>query len=72
MEFAYEMARHTNATQGQIQRLNAASIDRTDSAKGYVPGNVAIMSAKANRLKSDSTAEDMRKVLEYLERNRKS
>jgi hypothetical protein len=46
---------------------NAASIDRTNSAKGYTPGNVVIMSRRANTLKNDASAEELRKVLEYIE-----
>lgn len=45
----------------------SASIDRTNSRLGYVPGNVVIMSMRANVLKSDGTQEEFRKVIEYLE-----
>ena len=35
-----------------------ASIDRIDNSKGYIPGNVIVVSYRANRIKSDaSTAE---------------
>jgi hypothetical protein len=51
---------------------NAASIDRTDCSKGYIPGNVVIMSKRANMLKNDATAEELRKVVEYIERSKKS
>lgn len=37
---------------------NSATIDRIDSTKGYIPGNVAIMSNRANRIKNDGTAEE--------------
>lgn len=43
-----------------------ASIDRTDSTKGYVPGNVVVMSWRANMLKRDGTAEEMKMIAEYL------
>lgn len=43
---------------------DSPSIDRIDSSKGYVPGNVWIISHKANRLKSDK---DLLDVLEELE-----
>src|SRR3546814_10048203 len=36
----------------------AYSLDRIDNTKGYVRGNVAVMSYKANRLKNDGTAEE--------------
>lgn len=49
---------------------NAASIDRTDCSKGYVPGNVVVMSRRANTLKNDASREELRKVLEYIEKNK--
>ena len=48
---------------------NAVSIDRTDCKKGYVPGNVVIMSRRANTLKNDASPEELRRVLEYIEKN---
>lgn len=51
---------------GMKRSPNAASVDRTDSTKGYIPGNVAIRSARANRLKNDATAEEAYKVYKYL------
>ena len=38
---------------------NAKSIDRIDSSKGYVKGNVIICSWKSNRLLSDATAQEL-------------
>jgi len=37
---------------------NSASLDRIDSTKGYVKGNVWIISFKANTMKSNSTLEE--------------
>lgn len=34
---------------------NLASLDRIDSSKGYVPGNVQVISFAANRMKQDSS-----------------
>ena len=34
------------------------SIDRIDNTKGYVPGNVIVMSHRANKLKGDATKEE--------------
>jgi hypothetical protein len=44
----------------------AASLDRIDSTKGYVPGNVAIISLRANVLKQDATIEELELLLHWL------
>ena len=46
---------------------NSPSFDQIDSGKGYVNGNVQIISWRANRIKNDGTAEEHRKIAEYLE-----
>ena len=38
---------------------NSPSLDRIDNAKGYVKGNVRFISDRANRLKSNSTDEEL-------------
>lgn len=43
------------------------SIDRIDSSKGYTPENVWIVSARANRIKSDATLEELRMLVKALE-----
>lgn len=43
------------------------SIDRIDSTKGYVPGNVRVISWRANRLKNDATLEEMKAIVGYME-----
>ena len=43
------------------------SIDRIDPAKGYVEGNIAIISAKANQIKSAYKFQDIYKVAAWLE-----
>ena len=45
----------------------AASIDRIDPKRGYVKGNIRVISARANLLKSDATLEELRAVLSDLE-----
>lgn len=46
---------------------NSYSLDRIDSSKGYIPGNVWVISNRANRIKGDATLEE----LELLVRNLK-
>jgi hypothetical protein len=44
---------------GQKAFDDAPSLDRIDNAKGYVPGNVRIISYKANKAKSDLTDREL-------------
>lgn len=44
------------------------SLDRIDNTKGYVKGNVAVISMKANRIKNNASLEEVRLVLQYMER----
>jgi hypothetical protein len=45
---------------------NSPSLDRIKPDKGYVKGNVQVISFKANRIKNDATIEEMEKVLAYM------
>lgn len=42
------------------------SLDRIDSSKGYVKGNVAVISLKANILKRDGTAEEHARIAVWM------
>lgn len=46
---------------------NSPSFDRTDPNKGYVRGNVVVISWRANRIKNNGTAEEHRRIAEYLD-----
>lgn len=46
---------------------NSPSIDRVDSTKGYVPGNIAVISHRANQIKSDMTPEIARNLVRYFD-----
>jgi hypothetical protein len=45
---------------------DSPSFDRIDSSKGYVKGNVAIMSWRANRIKNDGTAEEHQLIANFI------
>jgi len=46
---------------------NKPTIDRVDPSKGYINGNVRIISARANRIKSDATAGELRLIADYID-----
>lgn len=54
------------AKKGRGAADNSPSIDRIDPAKGYVPGNVWIISSKANRMKSDATLQELELLVTKL------
>jgi hypothetical protein len=45
---------------------SSPSLDRTIPNLGYVRGNVAFISGRANRIKSDATTEELFAVAKYL------
>lgn len=48
------------------QRNNSPSLDRLNNKKGYVKGNILVISLLANRIKNDASKEEIRKVADYL------
>lgn len=46
---------------------NSPSIDRVIPALGYVKGNVHVISVRANTIKNDASAEELRKVAAYID-----
>lgn len=48
---------------------NSPSLDRIVPTRGYVPGNVAVMSYRANRIKFDATLRELRLVLKFIEKH---
>jgi len=48
---------------------SSPSVDRIRGHLGYTKGNVRVISNRANRLKSDATAEELRLIANDLEAN---
>lgn len=48
-------------------RDRCPSLDRKVPELGYVPGNVAVISYRSNRIKNDGTAEEHRRIAEWME-----
>ena len=46
---------------------NSVSFDRIDPSKGYVKGNVVVMSWRANRIKNDGSASEHRRIADWLD-----
>lgn len=61
--------RLTRLLGGSGQRDSSPTIDRLDPNKGYVKGNCFIISWRANRLKSNGTADEHEKIAAYMRRS---
>ena len=48
---------------------SSPSLDRIDSTKGYIKGNIRVISNRANRIKSDSTFEEIKLIYEDYIKN---
>jgi hypothetical protein len=44
------------------------TLDRIRSSEGYIKGNVAVISWRANSLKKDATLEELQRLVEWLSR----
>jgi hypothetical protein len=52
----------------ETRQENSPSFDQIDPGKGYVSGNVQILSWRANRIKNNGTAEEHRLIADYLDK----
>lgn len=46
---------------------NSPTLDRIDSSKGYVKGNIVVMSYRANLIKNCGTLDEHKKIVSFLE-----
>lgn len=51
---------------GQTGAQGSPSLDRFDPTKGYVPGNTAVISHRANVIKSDATLAEMMALVQWI------
>lgn len=58
--FGFELKREDKQTW-----MFAPSVDRIDSSKGYIKGNITVVSRRANILKRDATVEELEQLLNY-------
>ena len=47
--------------------LTKPSLDRVDNSKGYIKGNVRVISNRANTLKGNMTLSEVKRLLNYME-----
>lgn len=47
---------------------SSPTLDKINNELGYIKGNVAVISWKANRLKSDGTSEDHERIANYIKK----
>ncbi len=54
------------ASKGKITD-HSPSVDRIDNSLGYVKTNIAVICNRANRLKSDATPRELRRIADFVE-----
>jgi len=59
----------TSRAQKNRPQDQSPALDRIDSTKGYVRGNVAVMSYRANMIKNCGTALEHRLIAEFIDRS---
>lgn len=58
-------------TQAGSSRMAAPSLDRLVPKLGYIPGNVSIISWRANTIKNDGSAEEHEAIAQYIRKQLK-
>ena len=53
---------------GFHNKQNVPTLDRIDNTKGYIKGNIEIISSKANRLKNNGTIDDFERIINYMKK----
>ena len=51
-----------------VAKDSSPTLDRIIPSKGYVKGNIQVISYRANTIKNDATIEELEKIINYLRR----
>lgn len=54
--------------QNGVANDNSAELDRVDNSKGYVKGNVMVISRRANRIKNDATVLELMMMADFYQK----
>ena len=57
-------------TGGKCNSPNSPTLDRIDNDKGYIKGNVQIISWRANKIKADACLAELHKIVAYMEKHK--
>ena len=63
-----EIPMHVNSRNGVSNLDNSYSLDRIDSSKGYIKGNVWVISRRANVIKNNATLEELELLTNNLKK----
>ena len=55
----------------RLRKDGSPSLDRVDTSKGYIKGNVEVISWRANRLKSDASLSEVKAIYDYMRKRLK-
>ena len=59
----FELVPHSGSSGG---RPNSPALDRIDNSKGYVPGNVQVISHRANQMKADANLAELKLFAKWV------
>jgi len=54
---------------GKTHSPGSPTLDRVDSTKGYIRGNVRVISFRANNLKNNATIEELEAIVSYMRKH---
>jgi hypothetical protein len=63
--FGFELQENLGSGRG-VSRLSF-SLDRIEPSEGYVPGNIQVLSQRANAMKSDATVEELLQFAAWIQ-----